>query len=175
MYKRISTLVAYLSFLIKMRKKLRRREHIFKLVEVIENKQKEAILQIQVVNKANFFQCTPTELVLRDDILAGFSANDVRTITYLAAQYHYAPKAQVVSYRFSESIKRFLIRLKTKSQVVEESSASGVAKDAELLNALNQQDAHKIGYLAALEQIDQEREQLQEKQCGDADEECNPS
>lgn len=160
MYKKIYSMVDYIGWLIQKHNELQQKP-IFRLINITKNKFNEEILHIQIANKAAIFQCKPSEIIPYDNLLDGFSKKDIRTITYLATKSKYRPTTHIVAQRFCDSLKRFLIKIKRKNtHVIEEISASTLSKNKAILNSLSQEEAHRVGFLSAMEQFDLEQEKI---------------
>ena len=104
---------------------------------------------------------------MRDDVvLKGFSALDVRNITYLACK---AENLVQESKSFYSIISQFFSRNRREEMfIIQEAnsahcmtkSAQEISNDPKAIEKFTSQDAHKIGYIAGSEQVMIEQEWL---------------
>ncbi|OGT54285.1 MAG: hypothetical protein A3F17_06990 [Gammaproteobacteria bacterium RIFCSPHIGHO2_12_FULL_41_15] len=119
-------------------------------------KNNESQLTIQIVGKNITFKATAAEIFEHDQLLEGFSKQEVKLITYMACKTKEQPKYNIVLQEFSAKLNRLIFKLqKCDSTDVLFKTAEDISKDPSLINGLSQRDAHKIGYAAAMEQLQQ--------------------
>lgn len=165
MYKKISSIIEYVGWLIKKQIELQQNQEVnFKIIKVSQNNVKDDILQIQVCKKNAIFNCKPSEITSFESLLEGFSKNEMETIKYLANKKDNSSKTQIISYRFCEKIKRFVMKIKKPdSPKINEFLATELSKNKQLIDSLSQQDAYRLGYISAMEQLDLERQVIKSK------------
>jgi hypothetical protein len=134
--------------------------HIYKIVgKEFCKKTNEEKLAIQVAGKSVFVHFTPHELVKDEVTLKGFSPLDVRTITYLACNAEQRLKSkkplyQIVAQFFSRNKgeETFIIQSEKENKRIIK-SAQEISSNPHLIDGLNSQDAHRIGYVSGSEQV----------------------
>ena len=129
--------------------KIRRKE--------VDVKTQEEVLFVQLAGKSIFFKLNPREIVADDAMLNGFSAADVRTITYLACKKHFQAKQRsqmqpkgllykIVTQAFSRRQKKqMLVIEQTEYPELITASAQSLSNDPEMIAGFSPTDAHKIG------------------------------
>jgi hypothetical protein len=142
-------------------------QEVYRIVDILMDKRGHYTLQIQLSGKSTFFACTPQEVVTNDELLEGFSKKDIRTITYLATKQLNQPKYKIIIQEFCERLNKMIFKL-SKSDATEqiEKTADQISLDNGLINRLNPEDAHLVGYTTASEQISKDKmemEQLKQK------------
>lgn len=159
MFKKIVSMIQYISWLIEKRHEVNKQGTLFKISEIKQNRLGEHLVLIQLVNQAVTFLCKPSLLVNDDHLLEGFSKRDIRAITYLATQEIFQPKYQIISQQFSDTLKRIIFKIRKRgSQHLVCKSADQLSHDKSILKQLTQEDAHRVGYVTAVEQSMRERE-----------------
>jgi len=138
------------------------KQDLFRIVNIKTTKKGEYSLQVQLINKATFFECTPQEIVTNDQLLEGFSKKDIRTITYYAAQDTNKPKYKILIHEFREGLNKVVFKLgKDNSEESIEKTAEQISLDQNLINQLNCTDAHLIGYTTASEFMLKEKAEME--------------
>jgi len=128
---------------------------------------KEVKFLIQIIGTDKIVEWFPEEIVLNNQILAGFSKNDIRTITYYACNklnnpnLNFTPNLSIKSYEFSEKIKRIFFHIiNRKTGETFKKTASDFMKDQEIVTQFSPQDMLRVGYTAGIEQAEQEKEAM---------------
>lgn len=132
-----------------------------RVVAIEQDKDENHIATIQIVNKSQVLKMKPEEILADDDLTNCFSPMDVRALTYLGYLGINSPKFKILAQRLSEKDNRFVFAIKQKGSdkpIVK--TADEISADAELLAALDQKDAHMVGYTAASERELIEKEQM---------------
>ena len=161
MLKKFSKLMEYVTYLYKQNIKLQANS-IFRVIKVQKDTNGENILDIQVINKSTIFKCTAKEIVAQDQLLECFSKSNIRAITYLATQELLKPKNKIIGYEYNIEIDKTLLKIvHNGSDKLIKITADKIANNSELLKDFNQEDAHKAGYLMAIEQMILEKKAIE--------------
>lgn len=163
MLKKISTLIEYVGWLYKQNAQLQQASGcIFRIVKNEKNTRGEHILHIQVINKSTIFQCLAKEVAANDQLLECFSKSDVRIITYLATEDLFLPKNKILAHEYNDELQRTVLTIgvhgKNESMQI---TADKVSLNNDMLKTLSREDAHRAGYLMALEQMELERKAIE--------------
>lgn len=162
MLKKILSIIQYVRWLLEKRHEVNQHGAMFRINEIKQNQVGEHVLLIQLVNQAITFICKPSLIVKDDSLLEGFSHHDVRAITFLATQEIYKPKYKIISQQFSDTFKRIIFKLRQRGcPHLLSKTADQISSEKTLLKQLDQEDAHRIGYVSAMEQVIREKEFLQ--------------
>jgi len=167
--KKFSALIEYISWLYKHTHELQKiNNNIFRIINS-EKINDEFIIEIQVINKSTIFKCSAKEIATQDQLLECFSKSDVRIITYLATKELLQPKNKIIGFEYDEQTKKTLLKIKSNgSNELTKILADQISTDSQLLKELSQEDAHKTGYLLAIEQMILEKnaiEKSRQHQC----------
>jgi len=130
----------------------------YKIIDHLIYDNKEELV-IQIAGKNAFIKIDPKELIKDESMLRGFSPLDVRTITYLACQNKNPVKKtkllySIVEQFFSLKGKKEMFNLKTDDGLQIIKSAQDISSNAELINQLSSEDAHRIGFVSGTEQAE---------------------
>lgn len=143
-------------------RKFNQQKDCFRIIDIKNNQRSECILMIQIIGKATVFEITPQEIVTNDQLLEGFSKQDIRTITYFATQRIKMPNYKILIQEFNADLTTMTFKIgKPGSSEYFFKSANQISLDKDLLNQLTQEDAHRVGYVVAMEQYMREKEELQ--------------
>jgi hypothetical protein len=93
---------------------------------------------------------TLQQLIVDDAIIEGLPSKTVRSITYLATLEKLSPDCQIIALKQDAILKDYQVTLKDKKDAIESLSASSISKNKAIINKLSSADAHRIGYLAGL-------------------------
>lgn len=118
---------------------------------------------VQVRNKNISYTMKVIDIVRDSELLHLFSKEDVRTITYLACEYKNRPKVKLDSVSFCTKLNRLVFSLfygDRTNKIVK--SATEVANNHHLIDAMSPQDAKKVGYTAGSETTHAHHEQIKE-------------
>jgi hypothetical protein len=144
--------------------------YFYKIVDKITCKKTgEEKFVVQIAGKNVFLQLTPQQLMYDDLMLRGFSPLDIRTITYTACQQEKIqpikkPFFKVIAQFFSTDRHREMFTLKTEGTTTEiNQSAQEISNDPALIKQLGAEDAHRVGYVAGVEQVVVEQEILEKR------------
>ncbi|HLB42977.1 MAG TPA: hypothetical protein VJN02_09070 [Gammaproteobacteria bacterium] len=120
----------------------------YRIIEITQDKNGVYTLKVQMIGKSiPPIKYSPQEIAGNDNLMAGFSKQDIRTITYLATVEMLKPKYEIHTQEIKNDSDRVFFKLKRQgSNQLIEKTADEITKDKEILNELNQVDAHKIGY-----------------------------
>lgn len=132
----------------------------YRILSIEKDEDGQFMAEIQVVNKKQVFRIKP-ETVLADDTLTdGFHPRDIRTLTYLGYLGINGPKYKILAQRLCESDEKLEFALgKRGSRDTIVKKADEISDDHDLLNNLDQQDAHRVGYVRASEDASKEAAQ----------------
>lgn len=134
----------------------------FRIADIKQNKNGEYTLQVQIIGKATFFECTPHEIVTNDHLLEGFSKKDIRAITFYATQKIKKPKYKILVQEFCENINKIVFKLgKQDSNEQINKTADEISLDKEMISKLNSEDAHLIGFTTAAETALREKAEME--------------
>jgi hypothetical protein len=129
-----------------------------RVVEYNKNENGQYQITVQITGKSLIFKTSPQEIMADDGLLESFSRKDIRLLTYLACEDIKEPKHEVLSQKFIRNMNQFFFKLKHgKTGEEMEKSAKEISADPALIKALSPEDAHKIGYVTANEQIKEEK------------------
>lgn len=130
----------------------------YRLLSVEKDENEDYLATIQVINKKAVFKIKPEEILGNDQLTDSFSSRDIRALTYLGYLGINAPKYKILAQRLSEQDQTlfFAIQEKGKKRPIVK-TANEISADTELLKSLDQQDAHRVGFVAASEQAEIEK------------------
>ena len=113
----------------------------------------QTILSIQVAGKGIFLTLNPTQIAADDKMLSGFSAVDIRTITYLACKAH--PTYKILTHSFSARHKKQMLVIEnTKNQPeLMTLSAQALSTDPGMIDGFSPREAHQIGFAAGMDSV----------------------
>jgi len=149
----ISSFIEYANWLFKKYHDLKKiqENNIYRIIEIKKLNSGQYKITIQIIGKSSIIECTPQEIVGIDKILEGFSKKDVRTITYLACHQIKQQKFKVISQEFSENNKLIYKLKDIDTDVIIIKTANEIMIDKNILDSLNQDDIHRISYIAGYE------------------------
>lgn len=125
---------------------------VYRLVDILESKDKEHDLIIQVVHKNITFKIKPETLLADDALVDLFSPRDVRTLTYLGYLDKNSPKYKIVAKRFKDNSQMaFALRRKTDKKVIIKTTSEIMQE--KMITGFDAHDAQLLGYTAATESI----------------------
>jgi len=163
----------YLSHLLAEYRKMQQQSQTndaYRIVEIDQKKDGSSLLTIQVVGKNLVFKSKPEELAADDDMIARFSRQDVRTITYFATHEIKQPKYKILMQEFCTAFNKMIFKLKKRgSEEVMQKTAEDISSDPEMIQSLDPKEAHAVGYAAASEKHAEDKQE-QERM----DDEVNP-
>jgi hypothetical protein len=141
----------------------KQQQEAYRLVDIMQDKSANYVLRIQVTGKSSFFTCSPREVMVNDHLMEGFSKKDIRTIAHYAAQTEKKPKYRIVIQEFCEKLNRMIFRLigQGLSDQIEK-TAQEISLDNQLIQQLNPEDAHLVGYTTASEHFIKEKEEMEQ-------------
>jgi hypothetical protein len=130
----------------------------YRLLSVEKDEHEDYLATVQVINKKAVFKIKPEEILGNDQLTDSFSARDIRALTYLGYLGINAPKYKILAQRLSEQDQTlfFAIQEKGKKHPIVK-TANEISADTALLKSLDQQDAHRVGFIAATEQAEVEK------------------
>ena len=129
----------------------------YRVLEYSKNKKGTFDVHIQLIGKNAVFKSTPQKILADDEMIEFFSKKDIRLLTYLGCQDLKEPKHEVLGQRFVRALNKFFFKLKHDKTGEEiEKSAEEISADPVLIKSLSPEDAHKVGFVAANEQVKKE-------------------
>ncbi len=132
----------------------------YRLVDIEKDEFDNYTATIQVINKSQTFKMKPEEILESDEMTLCFSPIDIRTLTYLGYLGINAPKYKILAKRLSEDDSRMQFAIHKKgTNKVEVKTAAEISGDKEILQSLDQKDAHAVGFTTAEEKSAVEKQQ----------------
>ena len=129
-----------------------------RLVDYKKNEKGDYQVTVQIAGKNLTFKSTPQKIMANDEIFESFSKKDIRLLTYLACEDIKEPLHKVLGQKFIRNMNQFFFKLKHGKTGEEiEKSAEEISADPALIKGLSPEDAHKIGYVTAGEQVKKEK------------------
>lgn len=164
MLKKVSSLIEYIAWLYKHNIELQKAtSSIFRIIKSEKDKNGEYVVDVQVINKSSIFRCGVNEIAAQDQLLECFSKSDVRLITYLATKNLLKPKSHIVGFEYNAQTERTVLQIKENgSDQLKKLTADKISGDLDLLKNLSQEDAHRAGFLTAIEQMILEKKAIEE-------------
>lgn len=108
---------------------------------------------IQIIGKSNTFIAKPEELLMDNAVVDLFSPQDVRNLTYLGYLGINNPTYKILAQKFSAENEQTLFAILKKGETQHCAiTAADISSSQEIVRGLSQQDAHKIGFIAGIEQ-----------------------
>ncbi len=166
MSKKLSLLTEYFNWILRkyldLQNQTPSRQDAFRIVDIKHKKSGEWIIQVQVIGKASYFTCTPHEIVTNDQLLEGFSKKDIRTITYYASQECKKQNYKILIQEFCEKLNKVVFKIGMRGQAEPiEKTAEQISLDKDLINKLDSEDAHLVGYTTASEMLSKEKMEME--------------
>src|SRR5437588_10869 len=112
----VTSLSAYFAWLFKKYRELRLeiQTETYRIIGDPDRPEPKDKLKIQVVGTDKIFYWPPEYIAGNDHLLEQFSKMDIRTITYYATEEMHKPKFTILSYGFSDKLKRILFRIRNR-------------------------------------------------------------
>lgn len=169
MLKKFSSLIEYITWLYKHNMELQKSAGaIFRIIKTEKDKNGENFVEVQVINKSTVFKCGAKEIAAQNQLLECFSKNDIRVITYLATEELLTPKNKIVGLEYNDETERTVFKIKSNgSEHLSLLTADKISRNDALLKNLSQEDAHKVGYLMAVEQMILEKKAIEKHKASD--------
>lgn len=137
-------------------------KEIYRIVEVKNHTHETCKVRVHIVGTDKTIEWIPQDILADDRLLEGFSKKDIRTLTYYACKEINKPKFKIISHGFSDRLKKVLFLIKNlKTNEEAEATASKISLNKEMINQLNPEDAHRIGYWCGNEEVLKEKEMLE--------------
>lgn len=134
---------------------------IYRVAAIEKNKDGNYEVIAQLIGKSSVFKMKPEEILADDKMTDLFSPRDVRTLTYLGYLDINTPKYKILAKRLSEKDNRMLFAIHKKGEKkLQIKTANEISQNKEILNQIDQQDAHMVGYTIATELMLQEKNDL---------------
>lgn len=135
----------------------------YRVVRIMQEKDDNYIVTIQVINKNICFKAKPEELLAKDEIVDQFSPRDIRALTYLGYLGINAPKYKILANRLlaEDSKLVFAIQKRGDKKIITK-TADEILKEDGMLENLSSKDAHLIGYAVGSERTTIEKKQKEE-------------
>lgn len=131
-----------------------------RLLEISKTDEDEYVATIQIANKSQIVYLKPEEILADDTLTKLFSPIDVRTLTYLGYLGINKPKYKILAQKLSKKDNKLLFAIQEQGQkkpiLI---SAEQISQNPDIIASLAQEDAHKIGFLHANEQLQEEKKQ----------------
>lgn len=150
-FAKFSSVLEYTASLLKRYNDLQKKINtIYRIVDVKKNTSGSASLQVQVIGRSTFIECSPQEILADDNLLEGFSKKDIRTITYYACQPSTKPKFKLLAQEFLEDKLVFKLKNLDSNEVIIK-SAGDILLDKNIIDSLSKEDARSISFAAGYE------------------------
>lgn len=137
------------------------RAPLYRVMQIEQDESGEHCVIIQIIGKSTTFIAKPEALLLDDAMVNLFSPTDIRNLTYLGYLGMNAPKYKILAQKLSEEQDQTLFAVLKKGEknhrVITASELSG---NAEMLSGLTQQEAHRVGFIAGIEQMILEKKEI---------------
>lgn len=136
---------------------------IYRVVAIEQDAEDEFTVTIQIINKNITFKAKPEEILAKDNLVDQFSPRDIRALTYLGYLGIHSPKYKVLAQRLSDKDNKlsFTIKHKGDKKIIVK-TAGEIMKEKEILDNLNPNDAHLVGYTVGSEIASDEKRQKEE-------------
>lgn len=124
----------------------------YRIIDVKQSEHGEHMLQVQVVGKTVSLNLSPREIVLDDQLLALFSSQDVRMITFLACkELQTEPAYKIISQEINEDVHiQFKLR-EMNSNKEFTVAAKDIVSNKKLVRNLSVEDVQCTSYAAGYE------------------------
>jgi hypothetical protein len=135
----------------------------YHLVNIAETETGDYIATIQMANKNIVFKTKPEEILANDKLVDQFSSRDIRTLTYLGYLSINSPKYKILARHLANECDKTLFALRKRGEkklIVK--TADEILKEKEILNSLDGNDSHLVGYTIASENIAAEAKMMEE-------------
>lgn len=151
----------FLKFLKRFNNNLETYKVLLRVIEIEQDEHEEYVVNIQVVNKRISFKTTPEKILKDNSLVEKFSPTDIRTLTYLGYLDINSPKYKILAKYLSENDDKILFAIRKKGEINPIiKSADEITKCKDILNNLNQDDAHTVGFINANEQDSSLRKEI---------------
>lgn len=125
----------------------------YRVVSIEQDNTDHYYVIIQIIGKSTTFIAKPEELLLDNAIVDLFSPQDVRNLTYLGYLGINSPTYKILAQKLSTENDQTVFALLKKGETQHCTiTAADISSNLEIIQGLNQQDAHKIGFIAGIEQ-----------------------
>jgi hypothetical protein len=125
----------------------------YRVVRIEEESKDEFIVTIQMIGKKISYKEKPEKILADDKMVNLFSPVDIRNLTYLGYLGVNAPKYRILAKQFSDKTDQTLFAIHKKGDKTHQVfTANEISGNNEVLESLNQKDAHTVGYTTATEQ-----------------------
>lgn len=162
MTKKSSSIAEYISWLLQQYNEVRKETSpptLYRLIEIKEKNDNGYELSFQIIGKAAIFKATPEDVLKNERTIEFFSSKDISIITQLAYKALNRPRNKIIGKCFSAKLSRLLFKIKNiKKNLTDEYTASELSSNKELIKNLSPEDALTIGYAAAQEKQEEEKE-----------------
>jgi hypothetical protein len=137
--------------------------HRYRVISVSLDENESYIATVQLVGKGQIFIVKPEEILSDDEMTCSFSQKDIRMLTYLGYLTVNSPKYKILAQRLSEQDNKVLFAvLKRGEKVPTIKTAVEISSNSEIIESLDQKDAHMIGYTVGTELM--QREEMQKNE-----------
>ncbi len=135
----------------------------YKVAAIDQDENSNYVITVQITRNGLCFPSTPEKILSSDRLTDKFSQRDIRTLTYLGYLEINSPKYKIMAKKLAENDKLLLVLHEKKKNKLETRSASDIAKDEDAIKQFDSSDAHFIGYMQAMEDLENEKLKLKEK------------
>lgn len=120
-----------------------------------ENGKKKVVIKL---SSRHTYECSLDEAILSDKFIDGFDKKTIRALTCVAIAEKMSPEYTVFSEQDIND--EHILKFKAKNGKVSSKLSSETCKDKEFLSKLSSLDAHKIGYIAGINETVKEFQAL---------------
>lgn len=131
-----------------------------RVIKVAKNKNGDYEATIQSIGNRVAFKMRPEEILADDKMTDQFSPRDVRTLTYLGYLEANSPKYKILAKKLSKQDNRMVFALHKKGKKqMEIKTAREISQQKDIIQQIDQEDAHMVGYTAATEAMLEEQKE----------------
>jgi hypothetical protein len=154
MYFKISSIFEYSIWLIKKYNEYKSIEkNIYRIIEIRPTDRGEYKIIAQVIGKASIFEFSPKD-ILNNQIIRGFSINDIHTITFLACHKTQKMQFKILEQNFSIHEQQMIFKIRNNLNPNEKpitKTANEIMLDQTIISNLDESDLKSICYMAGYE------------------------
>lgn len=145
----------YVDWLVRQSRKFQEsqeKQDIYRLINVKYTLFGRCKLKIHVLDSNVCFEATPTDIAQNDIMIAGFSRQDVRMITYFACEEVHKPIFMIRLKRFYQRLNKTLFSIQERGEKnLLRKTASEISKNQAIIKGLSPEESHLVGYVAGRE------------------------
>lgn len=128
----------------------------YRVIGIYKNEDDNYKILLQIINKNVTFYAKPEEILVDDEFVDCLSSRDVRTLTYLGYLSLNQPQYKILAQRLSEKSEMFVIKKRGEKKPIIK-TVSEIIKETDIITKMDSNDAKKLGYAIANNELKQER------------------